>query len=269
MQAPHTSGTPLVEQAGYFEIDGEHLYTVLHAVPEPLARVLLIGSFAADRNHSYLPWARWARYLAARQIEVMRFDYRGVGESTGCFEHMTFSGWSEDVRELAAWLDRRSPGLPLLLHGLSLGALFAARLFDRGVGDALLLWAPPPHANALLRSVLVNWITLEKLSQRPEQRRPLSAYLAQLEAEGVLEVNGYRWSIDLWRESFGFTLPSPQLDDSPHHRPVSIVPLGRNAAPLVKGGLGGYEEANDLEWLFSANYDWIASTLAKARESCP
>src|SRR5579885_2046776 len=109
------------EEAGYFPIGGVHLYTVLHTVPDPVGRVLLAGSFAHERHTSYIPWVRWARYLAARGIECLRFDYRGIGESTGAFTEMSFDQWLEDVQSLAMWLKRRSPDLPLVLHGLEIG----------------------------------------------------------------------------------------------------------------------------------------------------
>jgi hypothetical protein len=71
----HRLNNPL-EQAGYLEFRGDHLYSVLHGVPNPVARVLLVGPFASERYFSYLPWVRWARYLADRRIEALRFDYR-------------------------------------------------------------------------------------------------------------------------------------------------------------------------------------------------
>ena len=97
----------LAERAGYFPVPGAHLYTVLHEVEAPVARVLLIGSFASERHTSYGPWLQWARYLAARRIEVLRFDYRGVGESTGEFSEMSFRSWVDDVERLSAWLRKR------------------------------------------------------------------------------------------------------------------------------------------------------------------
>ena len=41
----------LAERAGYFSVPGAHLYTVLHEVEVPLARVLLIGSFRFGASH--------------------------------------------------------------------------------------------------------------------------------------------------------------------------------------------------------------------------
>lgn len=69
------------ERAGYFEVPGAHLYTVLHEVKDPIARVLLVGPFASERHNSYIPWVRWARFLAARNIEVLRYDHRGIGRA--------------------------------------------------------------------------------------------------------------------------------------------------------------------------------------------
>jgi hypothetical protein len=51
----------LLECAGYFTVSGAVLYTVLHEVPDPVARVLLVGPFASERHFSYHPWVRWAR----------------------------------------------------------------------------------------------------------------------------------------------------------------------------------------------------------------
>ncbi len=113
----HRDGA-LLECAGYFTVSGAALYKVLHEVPDPVARVLLVGPFASERHFSYHPWVRWARYLAARGVEVLRYDYRGVGKSTGGFEEMGFDHWREDVGLLADWLSSRSEDVPLLLHGL-------------------------------------------------------------------------------------------------------------------------------------------------------
>jgi hypothetical protein len=264
----HDDGTSL-ERAGYLTVSGAALYTVLHEVPDPAARVLLVGPFASERHFSYHPWVRWARYLAAKGIEVLRYDYRGVGESTGGFEQMGFDHWSEDVEVLADWLSSRSQAVPLLLHGLEVGAILAARGFERGLGDALLLWSPPAHANQALRSSLMRWAGLEQLFESAENRRSAADYIRQLEQGLSIEVAGYEWSSSLWRSSFDFHLPANLQDDSvaceSYHRPVKVIKLGREAAPLVKPYLG-YDEVKDLSWLYASNFEWVAGVLQLPRE---
>jgi pimeloyl-ACP methyl ester carboxylesterase len=264
----HSDGA-LLERAGYFTVSGAVLYTVLHEVPDPVARVLLVGPFASERHFSYHPWVRWARYLAARGIEVLRYDYRGVGESTGKFEEMGFDDWSEDVELLAAWLSSRSQGVPLLLHGLEIGAILAGRSFEQGLGDALLLWSPPAHANQALRSSLMRWAGLEQLFESAENRRSAADYIRQLEQGVSIEVAGYEWSSSLWRRSFDFHLPANLQDDgvagAADQRPVKVVKLGREAAPLVKPYVG-YDEVKDLSWLYASNFEWVAEALRIPKE---
>jgi alpha/beta superfamily hydrolase len=260
----------LVEQAGYFRVPRAHLYTVLHRVEAPVARVLLVGPFASERHNSYIPWVGWARYLAARQMEVLRYDHRGIGESTGIFEEATFSDWSEDLTLLAEWLMDQSPDVPVLFHGLEFGAILAGRLFHQGKGDGLLLWSPPTNANQVLRSTLMRWARLEQLLLKGgDERKSAADYIRQLEQGGVVEVEGYEWSSRLWHASFGLELPTGLADmaaeTSGLSKPVRIVDLGKAAVPLVKGGTPGFDELRDFNWLYSENMNWLSAKLASLK----
>jgi alpha-beta hydrolase superfamily lysophospholipase len=253
-----------VEQAGYFEICGAHLYTVLHEVEDPLARVLLVGPFAAERHYSYVPWVRWARYLTGAGVEALRYDYRGVGESTGIFEEMTFENWNEDVKALGGWLNDRIPKTPLILHGLGLGALLAGRAFAAGLGDALLLWSPPATANDELRQAISRRVGLDHSFKRGVERKPFSEYIENLETQPI-EVDGYRLTAGLWRDSLRFDAMRNDTDSSiatASGRTVRSFMLDKRTAPLVKGSSLGYLSVNpDLSGLFAENIEWLTSTL--------
>jgi hypothetical protein len=226
---------------------------------------MLIGPFASERHFSYRPWVRWARYLAARNIEVLRFDYRGVGESTGAFEELSFEHWNEDVRLLAHWVTGWSPKVPLILHGLEIGAILAGRCFHEGTGDALLLWSPPENANQALRSTLLHWAGLGQLNEAPENRKTASEYIRILEQDSFIEVQGYQWSSRLWRDSFDSALPAAMKDENTsfeaYKKSVKIVKLGKEASPLVKPHFGD-DDGKDFQWLYSNTYDWVTGTLA-------
>jgi hypothetical protein len=269
LQARLHTNDALMEHAGYRKVSGAYLYTVLHEVPNPLARVLLIGPFASERHNAYLPWVRWARYLATQGIEVLRYDYRGIGESTGLFEEMTFKHWIEDVDLLADWLKNRTPDVPLVLHGLEVGGLLAANAFHSGIGRALLLWSPPSTANQALRATILRWVGLEYLFKPSEDVKPAAEYIRQLEHGDPIEVEGYQWSSSLWRDSFGVKLPASMIDEgtaaSAYDRPVRIVKLDKRAAPLIKGGFVGYDEAKDFSWLFAPNAEWIIAIPRRAQ----
>jgi hypothetical protein len=258
------------EQAGYLEVRGDHVYTVLHEVVDPIARVLLVGPFASERHSSYVPWVRWARFLAARRIEALRYDYRGIGESPGAFEDMTFDHWSEDVECLASWLQARSPQLPLVLHGIELGALLASRAFAKDIGNALLLWAPPANANDVLLAALRRRVAVEQSFQNAKERKSLSDYIQRLKTEHSLEVDGYKWSSRLWDESFKLESVVGKEEsinaEWTHGKPTRLVKLGKSAAPLVKGSsLGFVSRLNpDLNGLFADSFEWIANQLAAA-----
>jgi hypothetical protein len=69
---------------------------------------------------------RAARGLRSAGLAVLRFNFRGVGRSEGVFDHGL--GEQDDVRAALGEMERRLPGLPLVLGGFSFGSVMALRV---------------------------------------------------------------------------------------------------------------------------------------------
>lgn len=63
---------------------------------------------------------RAAKAAAAAGFAALRFNFRGVGQSTGSFDHGL--GEKEDVIAAIRWMGIKYPDLPLALIGYSFGA---------------------------------------------------------------------------------------------------------------------------------------------------
>ena len=85
---------------------------------------------------------RAVEVAAAAGLATVRFNFRGVGGSTG-----THGAGTAEQRDLDAALSHLrstlTPGVPILAAGYSFGSVVAAHVAARGGVDALVLIAPP------------------------------------------------------------------------------------------------------------------------------
>ena len=66
---------------------------------------------------------RAAQALADVKISALRFNFRGVGTSTGSYDSGV--GEKQDVLAALDWLEEEHPGLPLVVGGFSFGSMVA------------------------------------------------------------------------------------------------------------------------------------------------
>lgn len=128
------------EKALVFSCDGKALYGVLHLPDAPAeVAVLIVVGGPQYRIGSHRQFILLARYLAERGIPVMRFDYRGMGDSEG---ETTFERADDDIAAAAESLCNAAPGVrKVVLLGLCDGAsasLFYAHQDKRVEGLVLL-----------------------------------------------------------------------------------------------------------------------------------
>ena len=89
---------------------------------------------------------RAAQALSETGFHVLRFNFRGVGTSTGSWEEGV--GEQDDVRAALDWLEEEYPELPVLVGGFSFGSFVGLRVGaedDRveallGLGVPVTMW---------------------------------------------------------------------------------------------------------------------------------
>ena len=69
---------------------------------------------------------RAAKALQKQGLAALRFNFRGVGTSEGAHDHGR--GEQEDVKAALSELEKRFPGLPVVLGGFSFGSSMALRV---------------------------------------------------------------------------------------------------------------------------------------------
>jgi alpha/beta superfamily hydrolase len=118
--------SPYQEFPVFFPAGREHVFGILtypaRTAVEGVAAVLLTGGGLIPGSHRNGMWVALARSLAAQGIPALRFDYRGVGESTGIVPELWLDRpFTDDLVGAARWLRERGM-TRLALAGSCFGA---------------------------------------------------------------------------------------------------------------------------------------------------
>ncbi|UVI30959.1 alpha/beta hydrolase [Paenibacillus spongiae] len=131
-----------------FQVEDETVRGTLH-LPEPIEQpvpaVMIIPGFADTAVGPHNLHVQMAQAIVKQGFAVLRFDYRGQGESDGDFSRFTIKSGLEDAREGLAYLRRQQQvdANRLGIVGFSLGAMLAVQLAsERNEVKALSLLGP-------------------------------------------------------------------------------------------------------------------------------
>lgn len=134
----------MTARAFTFDIESDKVVGILHDAPGPTGLLIVVGGpqyrIGAHRQYVHL-----ARHCAAQGIPVMRFDYRGIGDSEG-----SYPGFENVTPDIMAALDVFREHCPkvqkIALWGLCEGA--SALLMGAGAhpaAEGLILVNPWVH----------------------------------------------------------------------------------------------------------------------------
>lgn len=104
-------GSPVSAQAIAFECQGTPLAGIVHRGPAPGPRgvLVVVGGGPQYRVGGHRQLTLWSRHLSEHGFPVMRFDYRGMGDSHGSFRG--FEHVDDDIQAALDEFQRQVPGL--------------------------------------------------------------------------------------------------------------------------------------------------------------
>ena len=220
----------MTETAYFLPLGDERLFAFLHRPPGPChAGAVLCAPLAEEKLWSHRVFVSFARDLAARGCAVLRFDYRGEGDSDRPFERSDLQTRLEDTAAAIDELKRQVPELrQVTLVGLRLGATIAAAVAaTRDDVDRLVLWDPVTDGADYMQSVLRTNLMAQMAIHRKvvESREQL---VERLDRGETVNVEGYLVSGTLFRGVSGLRLPDLL---AARQVPTQVVSISPRPAP--------------------------------------
>lgn len=166
----------------FFGPEGEQLLGIHHPArgASKDAGVVLCPPAPQERSRSHWALRKLADQLSKVGFDVLRFDLRGTGDSSGELEDTNPEKWVEDVRRAARELKDLTGVRRVSLVGFRLGALLAARATAEGLAvDHLVLWEPVIN--------VWNWMAQLQVLEDEAYRRELHVHASV----GAHEVYGF------------------------------------------------------------------------------
>jgi amino acid adenylation domain-containing protein len=106
--------------------------------------VLICNAIVHEQVRAYRNLQQLAIQLADHGFDVVRFDYRGTGNSTGACEACMEQSFKADTRAAATYLRQQTNADRLSVIGIRLGATIASLAAIEDV-DQMILWDPVVH----------------------------------------------------------------------------------------------------------------------------
>jgi len=178
----------------FFPSNGFNLFGVMHTPQAARRRTafLFCPPFGEEMLWTRLVYVNFARELAQRGHPVLRFDYRGTGDSDGDFEDSTVETYLADIRcALGVLAEKAGPVSHNGLLGLRFGATLAALMAEAVPAvRRLVLWSPIVNGAAYMQELLrVNLAT--QLAVFKEVRENREALIQAMVEGKPANVDGY------------------------------------------------------------------------------
>ncbi len=172
-------------EAFFFGPSATQLFGAYHA-PQGTSRregIVLCNPFGQEYMRAHRSFRRLAINLAAKGFSVLRFDYRGTGDSAGTLQGVTAKDWMQDIEYAIQELMDIAAVQKISLLGLRLGALLATEVAAKNKSvNKLVLWDPIVSGQAYIDEIAAEILIKESRSR----------FIAN---DGTLHFNGFSMPI--------------------------------------------------------------------------
>lgn len=147
--------------------------------------IVMCHPFGQEYMRAHRAYRQLANTLAGKGYHVLRFDYRGTGDSAGELEDVTAADWLEDIGFAIQELKDMSGVHSVSLLGLRLGALLAGvAAVDRRDLSSLVVWDPVVSGRSYTSELL----------GRVKRVSPYKRQSNFVDRQGNLHFNGFHLS---------------------------------------------------------------------------
>lgn len=196
------------EDYRFLNLRGERVFAGHHLSARPTSRaVVMCHPLGEEKLWAHRVFVSLARDLAAAGFDVLRFDFRGEGDSDREFEQTDFDTRIQDACLAIDTVRALNPSITeVTLLGLRLGAsVAAAAAVRRSDVTRLVLWDPVVDGAAYMQTVLrLNLMYQMAIHHKViEDREALAARLAKGE---TVNIEGYELAEPLFKQVSAFRL---------------------------------------------------------------
>jgi pimeloyl-ACP methyl ester carboxylesterase len=219
--------TGVREEVRFFGPDRLKMFGCLHLpASDPVGGVVICSSIQAEFLKNLRREVLLGRALSQRGLAVVRWHYRGAGNSDGSSEDMTFHTMRDDTVAATRWLQDATGVDRLAFAGTRWGGLVAATVAGDHPGAPLALWEPAADSSRYFREVFRSR-QIRELKEGSEDAASSSNLVDQLNESGTLDVLGYSIDKPLYESAQGHTLAEGLGDAA---RPILLIQIGRSKA---------------------------------------
>ncbi len=200
-----------------------------NSLPDRNTCVIFCDPFAEEAAITQKITVDFARLLAIRGYQVIRFNYRGTGDSSGLFQDCTINTYLDDIDRVRHDFLKQSDSR-IVLFGVRLGATLAAMAAAMTPEvHALIMWEPI----ADLKIYINNFIRMQVMSSNVLAARIVESrekIIERLSAGETVDILGYPLTTAHYQSFL-----NSDTDE-----------LRRTGSPALIAGIGGSAARKDL-----------------------